>query len=200
MYVCDHAPRPVVTPGFLRRLAFGLGCLLTISRTPASGQAMSSRILDSLETIAVTSPDFRQRLSATVRVAWAGARSPSTPCATGIANVRANGVVRRLVEVYRRTQDDELRNYIVERMSIQNECSEAARFLASVAREPGPPRDPLAIVVDGWTRQQLAVSYLSGLGSWGVAELRTLYSEGSVREPFARRALEKLAARGFRPE
>lgn len=191
----------------MRRLTLVFGCLFTVSQTPASSQALTPRVMDSLATVAITSPG--QAFGATQRLVVAGSAAyanrrgdpPAVTCATGIPEVRAKGVVRRLEEIYRRTQDEELRGYIVERLEIQSECPDATRFLASVAREPGPPQDTTqAVIVDSWTRQQVAVSVLSHLGSWGVAELRTLYAEGTVREPFARQALEKLAARGFRPK
>ncbi len=85
-------------------------------------------------------------------------------------------------------------------MGFQAECSEAVAFLATVAQEPPPAPPAGSFVTDGFrnTLQSDAVSLLLSFGDLGEQALRRLHSEETVRDPFARELLEKLAENAFK--
>jgi|SRR5688572_5577922 len=161
--------------------------------------------LDSLERAALTAMSFNERLHAVTTIAGVaigpgcdvvGAASPP--------QTRYPGIVRRLAGIYRQSQDLNLRHGIIEFMPMLAECDEIAVFLAAAAVELPPPPLPTptgSIIVDDDLRGSLqtqAIGSLVRLGPRGEASLRRLHSQGTVREPVAKAALERLARNEFR--
>lgn len=160
--------------------------------------------LDSLEAVALTSPDPNQRFLAVIGIASPGrfwfVAHPQAEVPP--VSVRYPGIVDRLVRVYDRSEYRE-RLEIISLMIHQVERSKAVEFLSAVAEEPEPePLQPPqgVIVVESDTEFPLqveAVGALTLMGPAGRATLERLHAQGTVREPMAEARLDTLANHSF---
>jgi len=161
--------------------------------------------LDSLERVALTAATFNERLHAVTTIAGiAIGPGCEDPRGASPPPTRYPGIVRRLAGIYRQSQDPDLRHGIIEFMPMLAECAEVAAFLAAAAEEvpASPPPPPTgSVLVDDDLRgsvQSQAIGSLLRLGTRGEATLRRLHTQGTVREPVAKAALDRLARNGFR--
>lgn len=160
--------------------------------------------LDSLERVALTAASFNERLHAVTTIVGVAIGPSCEEAGGGPRQTRYPGIVRRLAGIYRQSQDPDLRHGIIEFMPMLAECAEVAGFLAAAAEEvpASPPPSPAgSVLVDDDLRgsvQSQAIGSLLRLGTRGEATLRRLHTQGTVREPLAKAALETLARNGFR--
>lgn len=167
---------------------------------PRPSPAVAYQRLDSLEQAALTGATFRSRQHAVSTITSIGLGQGDCVRGTAPQTTEYPGLVSSLASIFRRSEDAELRRSILGLMGFQAECSEAVAFLATVAQEPPPAPPAGSFVTDGFrnTLQSDAVSLLLSFGDLGEQALRRLHSEETVRDPFARELLEKLAENAFK--
>lgn len=159
--------------------------------------ALVNTMLDSLERVALTSPEADQRRAAITRISAAGwtRRGPDS----AVSLPPYPGIVARLARIYRQTDDWSVRHAIMSLIIPQAERAEAVAFLAEVAREPPAQAPPEGVFLDAPPSPlpAEAVGALTRMGPEGRAALQRLHNEGAVREPTARVYLDRLAQQGF---
>lgn len=168
-------------------------------RPPRPLPAHAYTRLDSLETAALTGATFRSRQHAVSTITSIGLGQGDCVRGTAPQTTEYPGLVSSLASIFRRSEDAELRRSILGLMGFQAECAEAVAFLTTVAQESPPAPPAGSFVTDEFrnTLQSDAVSLLLSFGDLGEQALRRLHSEGTVRDPFARVLLEKVATNAF---
>lgn len=153
--------------------------------------------LDSLQAVALTSPDWNERVAAIIGVGSPGRfwyithpDEDSPP-----PEIRYPGIVARLGAIYTATENAELRSLIVRWMSLQAERDQAIDFLMAVAREDRPEDRNRE-----WPVAVAAVDALAQMGTSGRAALQRLQAESRVQDPLVRARLNDLERRGWRLE
>lgn len=166
---------------------------------PRPSPAVAYQRLDSLEQAALTGATFRSRQHAVSTITSIGLGQGDCVRGTAPQTTEYPGLVSSLASIFRRSEDAELRRSILGLMGFQAECAEAVAFLTTVAQESPPAPPAGSFVTDGFrnTLQSDAVSLLLSFGDLGEQALRRLHSEGTVRDPFARVLLEKVATNAF---
>lgn len=174
---------------------FGTLCLLS-SPALAQGperllmfgpvQAVNAR-LDSLEQIALHTPNPATRASALIRltepgIVWALHREPAPI-------VVYPGIVARLQRIYP-SADSYSRGMIVRGLSVQAERSEALTWLRELTRSTDMSDGHIGIAEE-------AVEALAKMGPGGEAELRRLHLSGEA-DPGLQKMLDRLARTGYR--
>ena len=155
--------------------------------------AALTRMLDSLEEVALTADNLDGRVTAVLALSGPGRWWRLTGAEEPPSEIRYPGIVERLVRVYRgNPKNYGVRYAIVGLMSQQAERGAAAAFLEEVAATERTDDSQTFLQSD-------ALSGLLYLGPPGRAALQRLYAEGTVRDPMAKATLEEFAARGFRP-
>jgi len=168
-----------------------------------------SRRVDSLERAALMSDNHDRQFDAALALLrpgtwWHRSSRDTVPP----AEIRYPGIVARVARVYRESRDNGVRRLILRWMPYQAERTEAVAFLEEAAQEaprespPSPPPSEGVIVgSDGFLLEAgptMVVSVLADMGPEGQTALRRLHANGTVRDSWARAALEKLASQGFR--
>lgn len=148
----------------------------------AYGHARLGPFLEQLESVAVNHPSQDLAAEAAYALSVPGTRAVDAPMP---------GTVKRLIEVYHRTQYAAVKAIVVGSMIDQSERATAIPFLESVATmgrgETGPD-----------LAQGTAIFALASIGEDGRRVLRRLHESGVITEPEARYQLEVIARRGYR--
>jgi hypothetical protein len=153
-------------------------------RSSPSDAPRVDSLLAGLEKIAIESNEPSARGSAAGLIALAGANS-------------GRGIVNRLVRIYDKSGDAEVRFIIVRLMKTQRERRDGLSFLRRVALEPStqspshPPRG------DDLSLQKAALQSLMLMGSEGKQMVQSLYADKLVKDWSARAYLDYLARTGF---
>lgn len=156
----------------------------TVVRPQQYPAARVDSILDGLQSLVLNSSSSGTRLASVYWLSVAGSSGSASP---------VDGVVRRLDEVYRRSESRQIRVAVANTLLSQNDAAAAVRVMEYIASEDRPEEHgseaPAAYA---------AVQGLLHMGSEGVAALRRLHAVDAVRNPFARSRLDRIAEDGFR--
>lgn len=146
-------------------------------------------ILDSLQQVALTSPDLHERREAVLKIKSAGSLSRASE------DIEYTGVVRRLRAIYTQERTPRLRDLIVRILHYLDDDSEKRAFLRMVATET----ERVSSGKELYSLPQLAVGMLSHMGPEGRAVLQELDATNAVKNPRARAKLRELKANGWQP-
>lgn len=137
-------------------------------------------VLDGLERIALTGLSSDVRAEAALSLSVPGSRQAVKP---------RPGIAARLMRVYGRSNDRQVRGMVVEGLARSVEHQEAIAFLEKVAtgERPGAPGSSLA-----------ALTAIAAHGDQASPVLRRLHLSGAIKDPDARHWLEFMAQRGYR--
>ena len=159
-----------------------------------STEALNAK-LDSIEAAALACEKSDRRFSLVAAIAAAGSVQPGPEA---VPPPPYPGIVARLSRIYQACDDYGTRHAIVSVMQTQAERDAAVAFLAEAAQEaPSPATGGVLSHDTEFPLPYEAVGILARLGSEGRAALQRLLSEGTVRDPAARRLLEGMAREGF---
>ncbi len=148
----------------------------------AYGHAKLKPFLEQLEGVAADHPSQHLAAEAAYALSVPGTRAVDAPMP---------GTVKRLIEVYHRTQYAAVKAIVVGSMIDQSERAAAIPFLESVATMTRSGTGPdLA--------QGMAIFALASMGDDGRQVLRRLHESKAIQDPEARYQLEVIAGKGYR--
>lgn len=144
--------------------------------------------LDSMQVVALTSPDVDERAAAIIGILAIGRFSEALP------GEPYPGVVQRLRTIYEQEPTYGLRAHIVRWLEFVGERAERLEFLRMVASERRADED-----AEDFPVPLLAVGKLARMGAEGRAVLQQLAAQDAVKNPVARVQLKRLQEQGWEP-
>lgn len=160
---------------------------VTVSPPPPSNAEMQV-LLDSLQQVALTSPDRSKRKDAILTIQSAGHVSWKSD------DVEYTGVVRRLRTIFEQEPDYGLRALIVRSLYSVDEQAEKLQFLRMIATQRAADED-----FRDFPTPWRAVIMLSQMGPQGQTVLQELDATDAVRNPRAGAKLQELKANDWKP-